>query len=71
MSGAVAATTRNPWLTMAAWRRLFRDRPIIPLIGLLVVLVVILELARPGIVKAEWLATTVRGTTTSTSTSAS
>jgi ribose transport system permease protein len=45
---------------MAAWRRLFRDRPIIPLIGLLVVLVVILELARPGIVKAEWLATTVR-----------
>ena len=60
MSGAVAATTRNPWLTMAAWRRLFRDRPIIPLIGLLVVLVVILELARPGIVKAEWLATTVR-----------
>jgi ribose transport system permease protein len=60
MSGAVATTTRNPWLTMAAWRRLFRDRPIIPLIGLLVVLVVILELARPGIVKAEWLATTVR-----------
>jgi ribose transport system permease protein len=60
MSGGVATTTRNPWLTMAAWRRLFRDRPIIPLIGLLVVLVVILELARPGIVKAEWLATTVR-----------
>ena len=44
-----------PWLTAAAWRRLFRDRPLIPLTVLLVLLVVVLELAstrassaRPG-----------------------
>jgi ribose transport system permease protein len=60
MTSAATTQTGNPWLTMAAWRRLFRDRPIIPLVGLLIGLVVILELARPGIVKAEWLATTVR-----------
>ena len=60
MSSAEATRPVNPWLTMAGWRRLFRDRPIIPLIALLVALVVVLELARPGIVKAEWLATTIR-----------
>jgi len=36
MSEAVSA---NPWLTTASWRRLFRDRPIIPLTALLAVLV--------------------------------
>ncbi len=29
---------------------LFRDRPIVPLVGLLVLLVIIIELADPGIV---------------------
>jgi hypothetical protein len=50
MSGAVTtAGERNRWLTAAAWRRLFRDRPIIPLIGLLALLVVASHFARPGI----------------------
>ena len=35
-----------PWLSWAAWRGLFRDRPIIPLIGLLGVLVVVIQLVR-------------------------
>jgi ribose transport system permease protein len=35
-------------------RRLFRDRPIIPLIGMLAILVILSQLARPGIVSAEW-----------------
>jgi hypothetical protein len=39
---------------------LFRDRPLIPLIALLAVLVAILELARPGIVTADWLGVTLR-----------
>jgi ribose transport system permease protein len=45
---------------MASWRRLFRDRPIIPLMVLLGLLVVVTELARPGIVSPGWIGTTVR-----------
>lgn len=51
---------RNPWLTWAAWRRLFRDRPIVPLSGLLIVLVIASELARPGIVSLDWAGVIVR-----------
>jgi ribose transport system permease protein len=51
---ASAPNARSPWLGAAAWRRLFRDRPIIPLLVLLAVLVLLSELARPGIVRAEW-----------------
>lgn len=36
------------------WRRLLRDRPLIPLIGLLVILTILSELARPGIVRPDW-----------------
>ena len=50
---SVVAGSRPPAIG-AAWRRLIRDRPIIPLIGLLVVLVVLSEIARPGIVRAGW-----------------
>jgi ribose transport system permease protein len=53
-SVATAPETRNPWLRAAAWRRLFRERPILPLLALLAILVVLSELARPGIVRAEW-----------------
>ena len=59
-AGVGTANERNPWLTADAWRRLFRDRPLIPLTGLLVVLVVVLQLARPGIVTADWLGVTLR-----------
>jgi ribose transport system permease protein len=54
------AARTNPWLGAAAWRRLFRDRPIIPLVGLLAVLVILSELARPGIVSAEWTGVILR-----------
>jgi ribose transport system permease protein len=54
------AAVRNPWLTADAWRRLIRDRPLIPLIALLVVLIGVLEIARPGIVSAEWVGVTIR-----------
>jgi ribose transport system permease protein len=61
MSGvADTADTRPQWLTLASWRRLFRDRPIIPLLVLLGLLVIVTELARPGIVSPGWVATTVR-----------
>ena len=56
MSGvATASDARSPWLTAAAWRGLFRDRPVIPLVALLAVLVVVSELVRPGIVSPEWV----------------
>jgi ribose transport system permease protein len=54
MSEAVGtAAARNPWLTAAAWRALFRDRPIIPLFVLLGVLVVLFELG-PSSVNLPW-----------------
>lgn len=61
MSGIVSATAeRNAWLTAAAWRRLFRDRPIVPLIGLLLVLVAIIQLVQPGIVGPAWAGVILR-----------
>jgi ribose transport system permease protein len=39
---------------MSAIRGLFRDQPIIPLTGLLILLVLVMELASPGIVKLSW-----------------
>jgi ribose transport system permease protein len=55
MSGVPGVSgARSAWSSPAAWRRLFRDRPMLPLLALLVVLVVLSEVARPGIVKPEW-----------------
>jgi ribose transport system permease protein len=51
---------RAGWLTVAAWRQLFRDRPLIPLLVLLALLVVISELARPGIVSTQWVGVILR-----------
>ena len=60
MTAGQPAVERNPWLTGDAWRRLFRDRPLIPLLGLLVVLVLVLQAARPGIVSGGWIGITLR-----------
>jgi ribose transport system permease protein len=58
MSAAVRA---NPWLNTAAWRNLFRDRPVIPLTGLLVVLVITIQIANPGgIVTLPWCGVILR-----------
>jgi ribose transport system permease protein len=42
------------------WRRIMRDRPLIPLIVLLLGLIVVLELLRPGIVNERWVANTIK-----------
>jgi len=52
----------NRWLAAAHWRSLFRDRPLIPLTGLLAILVVIIELADPGIVNPSWVGVILRAT---------
>ncbi|TMF40524.1 MAG: ABC transporter permease [Chloroflexi bacterium] len=51
---------RNPWLTRATWRRILRDQPLIPLSGLLIALVIVLQLVQPGIVTASWAGVIVR-----------
>jgi ribose transport system permease protein len=56
MSGSIpVARERSQWLGATAWRRLFRDRPIVPLVVLLALLVVISELVRPGQVSPGWV----------------
>jgi len=54
------ATARRSWQTATGWRNLFRDRPIIPLIALLGVLVVVSELVRPGVVSTQWAGVMIR-----------
>jgi ribose transport system permease protein len=61
MSGVAGTTAvRSRWLTSSAWLGLFRDRPMIPLIALLGMLVVASELVRPGIVDPEWTGVILR-----------
>ncbi len=65
MSGVASAppavpSTRNPLLTAAMWRGVFRDRPILPLLALLALLVGLSELARPGIVNPNWAGVILR-----------
>jgi ribose transport system permease protein len=61
MSGIVSApAARNRWLDSNAWFGLFRDRPMIPLLGLLGLLVVASEIVRPGIVDTEWTGVILR-----------
>ena len=54
------AAPSTPAQTDAGWRRMIRDRPLIPLGILLVLLVVGLEVVKPGTVNGNWLATTLR-----------
>jgi ribose transport system permease protein len=51
---------RSAWLTGAAWQSLFRDRPIVPLVGLLLVLIAIIQFVQPGIVGVSWAGVIVR-----------
>jgi ribose transport system permease protein len=55
-AGVIAPGQRTP----AAWRTLLRDRPIIPLTGLLIGLVIVIEVADPGIVSPEWAGVMLR-----------
>jgi ribose transport system permease protein len=57
-TGTVPA--RSAWRSMAAWRGLFRDRPMLPLLALLALLIVASDLVHPGIVKPEWIGVLLR-----------
>ena len=54
------APSRHRWTTASGVRALFRERPIVPLFGLLAILVVVSEVIRPGIVSANWAGVMVR-----------
>jgi ribose transport system permease protein len=55
-----AAARTRPGALATDVRNAFRDRPIIPLIALLGVLVVLSEIARPGIVSPDWAGVILR-----------
>lgn len=59
----VAETTpeaRTSWFRPSAWVKVFRERPIIPLLVILVLLVILSEIIRPGIVSLNWAGVMVR-----------
>lgn len=61
MSGAAGTSdTGNSRLTASGISGLFRDRPLVPLLILLGLLVVASEIARPHIVSAEWIGVELR-----------
>jgi ribose transport system permease protein len=49
-------------MTATGLRALFRERPIIPLLGLLAILIVLSEVIRPGIVSLNWAGVMLRAT---------
>jgi ribose transport system permease protein len=55
-----AAVLSNRWLNPSAWRNLFRDWPLLPLMGLLLILVIVIQLADPGIVTLPWAGVIMR-----------
>jgi ribose transport system permease protein len=55
-----AADGGSTWLSAVDWRRRLREQPLIPLIGLLVALIVLLQIVQPGIVNAGWAQSTTR-----------
>lgn len=62
MSGVsnARASGRPRWTTASGIRALIRERPIVPLLGLLAILVVVSELIRPGIVTPNWAGVMIR-----------
>ncbi|HUG46976.1 MAG TPA: ABC transporter permease [Candidatus Limnocylindria bacterium] len=58
-STATANRGRGPLVPLGA-RMWIRERPLVPLLFLLLGLIVTLELVRPGIVNATWLANTIK-----------
>jgi ribose transport system permease protein len=59
-SPADAEAARSPWLTLTAWRGLFRDRPMIPLLGLLALLVFATSFVLPLGITPGWVGVIVR-----------
>jgi ribose transport system permease protein len=59
-STMTAATGTATWRTADSWRRLFRERPIVPLSAFLAILVLTYAIVRPGVVNADWAGVMLR-----------
>ena len=57
---SVSATTHADCLLGRRIKRFMSDQPLVPLIILLVALVVVLQILRPGIVNERWIANTIK-----------
>ncbi len=60
MTATTADRKRGGGMQPTTWRSVLRDYPLVPLVILLGLLVLVVELARPGTVSANWAAITVR-----------
>ena len=60
MSRVAGASGARSALKVTAWRRMFRDRPLIPLVGLLGLLVALTWILKPDVVNPGWVGTTLR-----------
>lgn len=62
VTDGIATQTGSDWLSAVAWRRRFRDQPIVPLLLLLLALVVLLFVIQPGLLgrPQQWINSTVR-----------
>lgn len=60
MSAPTAPIQRRPGTIRGAWRQRLQDQPIIPLLGLLVVLLIVLQVVQPGILSISWVGTTIK-----------
>ncbi len=56
-----AATTPRRRPSSAGLRALFRDQPVIPLLGLLAILVLVIDVVDPGIVSVSWAGVIIKG----------
>ena len=56
----MSAATTAEWRTAGSWRRLLRDRPIVPLLALLLLLVLVYSFVRPGVINADWAGVMLR-----------
>lgn len=60
MTGAQATVNERPWLRASAWLRMFRERPVVPLLGLLVILMVAFVVLNPRANVPDWIGATLR-----------
>jgi ribose transport system permease protein len=59
-AGAAASEQGDRWASLAGVRRIVRDQPVLPLLGLLLLLVLTLQLVQPGTVSAAWVGTSIK-----------
>lgn len=59
-SASPTVDERATWRAGETWRRVFRERPVIPLLVLLAVLVLLLQVLQPGTVNPTWINSTIR-----------